>query len=142
MTRREARLTAREARLADQETSMQKTLKKREADLVAQHEKHTQELQNERDLALSNTRAQRDAILQSICDMRTSLRDRSAAYQGELTGITIQIDSVTAQIEALQSSVEGLRLQRDNVASRFQADKIKMEEEIDELQERITALLE
>jgi hypothetical protein len=143
---RDAELAAREARLADQETAMQKTLKEREADILAQHEKRTQELQNERDLALSNTRAQRDVILQSIRDLRTSPRNRSAAYQDELTGIATQIDSTTTQIEALQSSievlqssVEGLRLQRDNVASRYQAEKVKMEEEGNELREKITA---
>lgn len=152
---RDAELAAREARLADQEGAMHETLKEREADLLAQHEKRTQELQNERDLALSNTRAQRDAILQSIRDLKTSLRNRSAAYQDELTGIATQIDSTTTQIasattqiealqssiEVLQSSVEGLRLQRDNVASRYQAEKAKMEEEANELREKITASL-
>jgi hypothetical protein len=152
---RDAELAAREARLADQERAMHETLKEQEADLLAQHEKRTQELQNERDLALSNTRAQRDAILQSIRDLKTSLRNRSAAYQDELTGIATQIDSTTTQIasattqiealqssiEVLQSSVEGLRLQRDNVASRYQAEKAKMEEEANELREKITASL-
>jgi ubiquitin C-terminal hydrolase len=139
---RDARLAAREARLADQETAMQETLKTREAELEARHKKRTQEMQDERDSVLSNARAQRGAIMQSIRDLRTSLRDRSAAYQGELAGIATQIGSATAQIEALQSSVEGLRLQRDNIASRYQADKAQMEEAIDKLQEKITALLE
>jgi chromosome segregation ATPase len=121
---------------------MQETLKTREAELEARHKKRTQEMQDERDSVLSNARAQRGAIMQSIRDLRTSLRDRSAAYQGELAGIATQIGSATAQIEALQSSVEGLRLQRDNIASRYQADKAQMEEAIDKLQEKITALLE
>lgn len=139
MKAREARLreelASREARLADEgvrdarmAATMQDTLKALKAELAAELEKRTQEMQNERDLALSNIRAQRDAIFQSIRDLRTSLRDRSAAYQGELAGIATQIDN--------------LRLQRDNVASRYQADKAQMEEEIDGLQEKITALLE
>jgi hypothetical protein len=136
---REARLreelASREARLADEgvrdarmAATMQDTLKALKAELAAELEKRTQEMQNERDLALSNTRAQRGAIFQSIRDLRISLRDRSAAYQDELAGIATQIDN--------------LRLQRDNVASRYQADKAQMEEEIDGLQEKITALLE
>jgi hypothetical protein len=40
------------------------------------------------------------------------------------------------------SSVERVRLQRDNVDFRHHADKAKMEKEIDELQEKITAFLE
>jgi len=113
---------------AEIEKRTQEIMKALKAELAAQFEKRTQEMQNERDLALSNTRAQRDAILQSIRDLRTSLRDRSAAYQDELAGIATQIDN--------------LRLQRDNVASHYQADKAQMEEEIDRLQEKITALLE
>jgi uncharacterized protein YlxW (UPF0749 family) len=70
---REARLreelASREARLADEgvrdarmAATMQDTLKALKAELAAELEKRTQEMQNERDLALSNTRAQRDAI--------------------------------------------------------------------------------
>ena len=139
MKAREARLreelASREARLADEgvrdarmAATMQDTLKALKAELAAELEKRTQEMQNERDLALSNIRAQRDAIFQSIRDLRTSLRDRSAAYQGELAGIATQIDN--------------LRLQRDNVDFHHHADKAKMEKEIDELQEKITAFLE
>jgi hypothetical protein len=130
------------AELATQlEKRTQETVKALKAESAAQLEKRTQEMQNERDLALSNTRAQRDAIFQSIRDLKTSLRDRSAAYHHELAGIATHIDNATAQIQALQGSAEGLRLQRDNVASRYQADKAQIEEEIDGLQEKITALL-
>jgi len=70
---REARLreelASREARLADEgvrdarmAATMQDTLKALKAELAAELEKRTQEMQNERNLALSNTRAQRDAI--------------------------------------------------------------------------------
>jgi archaellum component FlaC len=149
---REEELASREARLADEGVSdarmaatIQETVKALKAELVAELaaelEKRTQEVQNERDSALSNTRAQRDSIFQSIRDLRTSLRDRSAAYQDELAGIATQIDNATAQIQALQSSVKGLRLQRDSVTSRYQADKAQREREIDGLQEKITALL-
>jgi chromosome segregation ATPase len=148
----EEELASREARLADEGVSdarmaatIQETVKALKAELVAELaaelEKRTQEVQNERDSALSNTRAQRDSIFQSIRDLRTSLRDRSAAYQDELAGIATQIDNATAQIQALQSSVKGLRLQRDSVTSRYQADKAQREREIDGLQEKITALL-
>lgn len=81
---------------------------------------------------MSNTRVQHNATVQSIRDLRTSLRDRSAAYLDELTCIAL----------SPMSSVERVRLQRDNVDFHHHADKAKMEKEIDELQEKITAFLE